>query len=1224
MRHLPLCAPVAGTCFGSLTITLVLSLAGWPGLSLGATLAPSDPEEETAPAPDEKRPGSEIRYDRDIRPLLSDRCFTCHGPDEAKRKAELRLDTQEGAYRESYGIAAIVPGDLEASELWHRVTAEAVRDRMPPAKSNKKPLTTEELELVRRWIEQGARYEPHWSFVPPVRPDVPRTRDASWPRGEIDAFVLAELEARGVDPSPEADPRTLVRRVFLDLTGLPPTPEEIRAFLEDPREGRFESLVARLLHDEPYVSRYAERMAVPWLDAARYADTSGLHMDAGRQSWAWRDWVLQAFRDGMPYDRFLTEQMAGDLLPGASLSQRVASGFHRNHVTTDEGGAIPEEYLVEYAVDRASTTGAAFLGLTMGCARCHDHKYDPISHEEFYAFYSFFNSIEEPGLYSQVPDPERALEPFLEVPSPMQRIERKRLEKQLEERRRELDTPISGEAAARSEFFADLVERASIEWVPSSVVHARSAQGATLETRPDGSIVASGENPDVDTHVVGLETAANDLRLVLLEALPDPSLPHGRIGRAPNGNAVLESMRVEAVSIRDPRQRQEVRFHWAWADIEQRNGDFRAVNAIADDGLGWAVDAHRREGSRVAMFLAERTFGFEGGTRLEIRLDYDSPYAQHVLGRVRLSLGRIAPGGLDRLAAAMGPWYSTATFRPDRGEDVFTAEFGPERIRRLDPTQAFGDEAYTFNFVEAFRDERLNTEFAGGVGATYVARRVFVPSAREIEVSIGSDDGFRIYLDGEEIAKRRVDRGVQANQDRVRLALEPGEHVVVFKIVNTGGAAGYYWRTPPRAGELRGALVGALLPEQAKSDRLRDEVRESWRIEFSPQYRERLARVEAAAKRLDRLRDEIPRTMVMRELDEPRQTFVLERGEYDKPDETREVSRGIPAAFGSLPENAPTDRRGLALWMTSPENPLVARVAVNRLWELTFGTGIVATSEDFGMQGEWPSHPELLDWLAVEYRESGWDTKTLLERIVTSSTYRQSSRHRTDLVDVDPDDRWLARFPRRRLGAEEIRDQALYVAGILVEELGGASVKPYQPEGLWREAAMVQSNTRVFERGMGDDLWRRSLYTYWKRAAPPPSMLTFDAPTREFCTIRRGETTTPLQALVLWNDEQFVEAARMLAQRTLTDRECGSSDEARMSLLFTRCTGRPPDDAESAALLSALRDFRERYRDAREDAAKLLSVGEKPVDDELEPSELAAWTMIVNALFSLDSMICKG
>ncbi|HVS17946.1 MAG TPA: PSD1 and planctomycete cytochrome C domain-containing protein [Planctomycetota bacterium] len=1161
-----------------------------------------------------------VRYGRDIRPILSDRCFRCHGPDEAQRRADLRLDGFEGATAPRADGAAIVPGDARASELWRRVTSDDPDEAMPPEESHKARLSADELALVRRWIDAGAEYEPHWAFVPPTRPTVPDVDADGWARNAIDAFVLERLEREGLEPAPEAPREVLLRRVFLDLTGLPPTPEELDAFLADDAPDAYERQVARLLSEEPYVSRYAERMAQPWLDAARYADTCGIHMDAGRQIWPWRDWVLHALRENMPFDRFLTEQLAGDLLPEATDAQRVASGFNRNHVTTDEGGAISEEYLVEYAVDRAATTGSVFLGLTLGCARCHDHKYDPVSQEEFFSFYAYFNSIEEPGLYSQLPDPQRAFEPFMTVPTPEQRAQVAELEARLLAAREELAAPAPGEDAQRAEFLEGQRAANGVRWVASEFAEARSTGGAEFAMQPDGSLLVLGANPDRDEHVVALTTDATDLRLVLLEALTDASLGDERVGRAFNGNAVLTGLRAEAISLGDPSLRRELRFGWAWADFEQQNGDHRVVNALSDDALGWAVDAHNRPGPRAALFLADEPFGYEGGTRLEVHLDYDSEYAQHVFGRVRLSLATLAPEGLDALPAAVSGWYATAPFSAPDGEAAYTTAFGPESMGELDLERAFGDEGLRFNFIPEFQDERLNSELAGGVNATYVARRVFAPSRRSVEVALGSDDGFRLFLDGAEVAGEQVERALDADQDRVTLELAPGVHTLVLKVVNTGGPAGFYWRAERRADELAGDLAAALLPDVARWPELDERLRAAWRLAFSPSFRAGVERVSELEGEFAEVQAAVPQTMVMRELAEPRATFVLTRGQYDKPDASRPVRRGVPAALGALAADAPADRLGLARWMVAPQNPLVARVAVNRLWEQCFGNGLVRTSEDFGLQGEWPSHAELLDWLAVEFREGGWDVRALLTEVVTSSTYRQSSRARPELGEIDPDNRLLASFPRRRLSAEQLRDQALYVSGLLVESLGGPSVKPYQPAGLWAEVAMPGSNTKLYEQGLGDDLWRRSLYTYWKRAAPPPAMLTFDAPTREYCTIRRTATNTPLQALVLWNDPQFVEAARVLAERVL---QAAGDDRARLTQLVRRCTGRAPDARQLALLEETLEAFRARYRAAPQEAAALVEVGERPAA-ALDVVELAAWTLVASAVLDIDATVTQG
>src|SRR5262245_34908078 len=1161
-----------------------------------------------------------LRYDRDVRPILADRCFPCHGPDAKKRQAELRLDSFETATLAREHGAAVVPGKPGESELWRRINHEDASERMPPAKSNRRQLSAEERALLGRWIEQGAPYEKHWSFVAPVRPEVPNLRDASGCRNDLDRFVRAKLESEGIAPSPEAPPEAQLRRLFLDLTGLPPTPEELAAFLADSAPDRYERWVTRIFAEEPYRSRHAERMTTPWMDQARYADTSGIHMDAGRQMWLWRDWVLAAYRDDMPFDRFVTEQLAGDLLTDATESQRIASGFNRCHVTTDEGGAIDEEYKVEYAVDRTATTGAVFLGLTLGCARCHEHKFDPISQEEFYRVYGFFDSNEEPGLYSQSTNSSRALEPFLVVPTEEQKAQKAELDSSLASEKVALDVPVPGEDVARAAFLADLARSGGLVWAESDVTATSSLEGAVLTPQGDGSVLASGPNPARDEHEIHLRTYGRNLRLVALEALGDPSFFEGRVGRNDNGNAVLSAITAEAISVAQPSEKKPLRFAWAWADYEQEDGEFGIAAALDPDANGWAVGGHLKPGGRVALFLADEPFGYEGGTEVVVRLAYRSTYDRHTLGRVRLSLGKLAERGCGALPVAASDWLVAGPYATDSGPAGYAASFGPELDVALDRTRELSGQKW--RFVRRYPDGSLNADLDEGVNVHYLGRRLFVPSARTVKVALGSDDGYRLFLDGAEVTSKQVDRALAADQDQVELALPAGTHTLVFEVVNTGGLAGFYWKPARREQELSGELLYALLPPNARTEEREAALARAWRLAFSPEYRahtERIAAIEADLAKLDSV---TPRTMVMKELATPRETFVLMRGVYDRPDKNRPVTRGVPAALGALPEGAPLDRRGLAQWMTAPENPLVARVAVNRLWELVFGTGLVRTTEDFGQQGEWPSHPELLDWLAVEFRESGWDVQHVLRLMVESATYRQSSSARPELAERDPENRWLAFLPRRRLSAEAIRDQALFVSGLLVERSGGPSVKPYQPEGLWQEVAMPQSNTREYVRGMGDDLWRRSLYTYWKRACPPPSLLTFDAPTREFCTIRRASTNTPLQALVLWNDEQFVEAARGLAARTL--REDAADDGARLARLFLRSAARAPEEGELAALARALSDFRARYAAAPDDASALIEVGESPVPSELDPAELAAWTLLASAVLNLDGVITRG
>jgi hypothetical protein len=1193
---------------------LLLGALGSLGLaSVGA------PEAEASP---------EVSYGRDIRPILSDRCFRCHGPDPSTREAELRLDTFEHATADRPDGAAIVPGDPDASELFYRITIDDPDEAMPPVGSHRARLDASEQALFRRWIEGGARYDRHWAFVPPRRASLPE--DAGHP---VDHFVRARLAEVGLAPSEPVAPELALRRLHLDLTGLPATPAETDAFLAERAQGDADEVwlrrIEKLFTEEPYRSRYAERMASPWLDQARYADTNGIHTDAGRQIWPWRDWVLEAYRTNMPFDRFVTEQLAGDLLPDATLAQRVASGFNRNHIVTDEGGAIDEEYLVEYAADRAETTASVLLGLTMNCARCHDHKFDPLSQEDYYGLFAFFSSNDEPGLYSQLPDPERAFEPFLEVPSDDQQATRVALEAELATARDELAAASPEDVAAMQRFLAELPAQLGLERAAAEVVELGSSGGATLTVTPAGTLLASGENPDTDVHTVRLRTDARDLRLIQLDVLGHASFTNGAPGRAGNGNAVLTGVRFEAVSVRDPQQRAELGIDWIWTDFAQDNEDWSLYRSFDErPNTGWAIAGHEDGGERVALFVTAEPFGYEGGTDVVVTLEYESAYAQHAFGHVRLGLAGLSEAGAERLPMAQGRWYHAGPFDVDDAGTAYARVFGPELADELDLGAEFEDAdgaRVRWQYRREFADGVVS-ELAGGVNVHYVAKELYAPTARTVELSLGSDDGFAVFVNGERAAAREVPRGVQADQDRVTVELWPGRNSLVLKVINTGGQSGFYYRALEAAERLEHDLVAALVDCGAHADAgaaLAGRITHAWRRSESPEYRDGLERIAALEQRQAELEGSIPKTMVMRERAERRPTYVLERGVYDRPDEGRPVLPDVPRVFGGLEATAeqPATRLDLARWMTSPANPLVARVAVNRLWQMVFGTGLVATSGDFGSQGAWPSHPELLDWLAVEFVDSGWDVQALLTLLVSSDTYRQSSHVSPEVRAVDPEARLLAHYPRRRLDAERIRDQALFVSGLLEERFGGPSVKPYHPQGLWREVSMLASNTRTYERGEGADLWRRSLYTYWKRACPPPSLMTFDAPTREACVVRRATTNTPLQALVLWNDVQFLEAARVLAERTLGQ---AGDDAGRVRSMFRRCTGREPSARELALLADALGDHRERYAARPDDARLLIEAGERAVAAEVDAAELAAWTLLASALLNLHATITQG
>ncbi len=836
-----------------------------------------------------------VNFSRDIRPILSNTCYKCHGPDEQGRKAGLRLDTKAGAYAKlESGDAAIVPGSSTKSAMYQRLTSRDADVKMPPPDSGK-TISAEQIELIKQWIDEGAEFHPHWSFVPPQHPPAPLIKESDEARNPIDRFIVARLEEEGLRPSPEADKTTLIRRVTLDLSGLPPTIREVDSFLSDHSANAYEKLVDRLLASP----QYGEQMTRYWLDAARYGDTHGLHLDNERSIWPYRDWLIRSFNSNEPYDQFTVEQLAGDLLPNPTIDQRVATGFSRCNVTTGEGGAIDEEFYVRYAVDRVQTTGTVFLGLTLGCCVCHDHKFDPITQKEFYRFFGYFGSLTEQPMDRNVL-----------LPPPSIRV-----------------GPVG--------------EEGKINRLKKDIADAESA----------------------------IRTALKEFRY------KEPALetPH--------------------------RKARETSLH-AW----------------------------------------------------------------------------------ERAAANENP-------------------------------------------------------------ALYPR-----PVARVLGIK----------------AEKRAARQKQV---------------------------------------LRNYFV--------------ENVYSGSRSVFGPLH----ARLEAARRRLAEVDENSPSTMVMQDMPKPRDIFVLIRGAYDRKGE--KVLPGVPAAIApALPANAPLNRLALARWIVDVRNPLPARVIVNRLWQHYFGTGIVKTAEDFGAQGEWPTHPELLDWLATEFEQSGWNVKRMQRLIVTSATYRQSSHVSASLAQRDPENRLLARGPRFRMDAEMVRDEALAVSGLLVTKVGGKSVKPYQPSGLWEAIGYSGSNTVHFVQDHGDALYRRSLYTFWKRTSPPPSLTTFDAPSREECVVRRGRTNTPLQALALMNDEQYVEAARHLAERMM--REGGATPADRIALGFRLATSRQPT-ADELRIFQTLFDAQSAaYGQNPQAASKLLGVGESPHDGTLNARELAAWTMVANVILNLDETVTKG
>jgi hypothetical protein len=1151
-----------------------------------------------------------IQYSRDVRPLLSNTCYTCHGPDSAQRSTELRLDNQETVFAElDSGARAVVPGNRQASELYQRISNEDADLRMPPADSGKQ-LTSEQIELIGRWIDQGASWQGHWSFENPSRPAIPEVSHANWVRNPIDAFIAARLESQGLSPSPEADKATLLRRVTYDLTGLPPTLEELDAFLADNSPQAYENVVTRLL-DSP---RYGEHMGRFWLDAARYGDTHGLHLDNFRSIWPYRDWVFRAFNDNMPFDQFTIEQMAGDLLTEPTLEQRIATGFHRCNVTTSEGGSIDEEYRVRYAIDRVETTSTVWLGLTMGCAVCHEHKFDPFTQKEFYQLFSFYNNVTEKAMDGNRQDPP----PVVKAPSPEQAEQLAALTQEIQTVEAQLATPSTEILEAQASWEADWTDRLRDQWHVLDPIAFTSTGGATLRKLDDASVLAEGENPAKDTYEVTARTDLEGIVAVRLEALTHESLIDNGPGRAANSNLVLSEFEAEAVSVADPSVKQTIRFVFAQADFSQTEGEYfvsKAIDGKVDPTNGWAVAGNERHENRTAIFVADAPVGFEGGTELRFRLRHESQFTQHAIGRFRLSVsqdGSMAP-------ATTGPWHVVGPFPGASGSEAFQTDYGPEQ--GVDLAAAYQDGKLPWKLDEKLTDGRPHA-LRGGTAATYLTRTLNTPSPRKVTLSLGSDDALKVWLNGNLVLERDVQRALKSGEDKVEVSLEAGENRLLVKVVNYGGAYAFQFDPLQQESAGEGLTLGPIFARQPdqRSDQQRQQLRDYYLEHYDPQWKALKEQVAALNKSREQLDAQIPTTLVMQDVEQPRETFVLLRGEYDKP--LDKVTADVPEILPSLPEGIPPNRLALARWLVADDHPLTARVTVNRYWQQYFGTGIVKTPEDFGSQGEWPSHPALLDWLATEFRESGWDVKHMQRLIVTSAAYRQDSRITPRLLKLDPENRLLGRGPRFRLDAEMLRDTALSVSGLLVNQLGGSSVKPYQPQGLWRAVGYTSSNTAQFKRDDGENLYRRSVYTFWKRTSPPPSMSTLDAPSRESCTVRRARTNTPLQALLMMNDVQYIEAARALAQRIM--HEGGENPQQRLAMGFRLVTSRTPSSDELDVLLDIYRQHLADYQSDPEAASKLIHLGESSRDASLNAEELAAWTMVANLLLNLDEAVTKN
>jgi hypothetical protein len=1044
-----------------------------------------------------------VDFTRDIRPILANNCLLCHGPDASARKADLRLDVREGAVLVREGKAAIVPGKPDKSELFLRITTTDKDDLMPPAKTGKK-LTKQQIDLVKRWIEEGAPYVKHWAFVKPERPAVPDVKDP-WIRTEIDRFILARLQKEGLKPTAEADRHALVRRLSLDLTGLPPTIAEADAFAGDKAPDAYEKLVDRLLESPAY----GERWGRVWLDLARYADSQGYAEDRARVIWAFRDWVIKAINANQPFDQFTVEQLAGDLLPGATESQMHATAFHRNTLTNTEGGTDDEEFRNNAIVDRVNTTMAVWMGLSFNCAQCHDHKYDPFSQEEFFRVFAYFNQSEDNDAADD--------RPTLPIYSEDQRKQKQDWDDELAALQGTLDRPTPELEAARRKWEAHLAQ--PLSW--------RVLEGALTTAGKSSTLKVTTDLPTI----AGLRVEPAGAKLSLSTASAGGTAPKARIVRfeLPGKGRILHLAEVqvfsggENVALKGKAKQSSTEYggEAKRANDGNTNGDYNANSVChtgTEDNAWWEVD-----------------------------------------------LGKTVP--IEKVVI----WNRTD------GGDGISARMKTYKISLLDEARKPVDERKS----DAYPKPSTDYSFDG-------TREIALKAANGLYVAekpvvLAKDTVLLIKIDG---AAGPVK--VQATDD-VR--------------VQAGAAV------PPD--------VQALL-KKTEGERSKDEAAKvaAYHRTIAPELAPTRDKATAVKKQLEGLK---PATVpVMKELAENRRrkTQIQLRGNFLV--KGKEVTEGVPGVFHPFPANEPKNRLGLARWLVHPDNPLTSRIVANRHWEQLFGAGLMSTSEDWGVRGEMPSHPELLDWLATELPRTGWDLKKFVKLIVTSAVYRQSSQVTPDLIARDPSNRLLARGPRFRLSAEAVRDQALAVSGLLSRKMFGPSVYPPQPKsGL----SAAFSNSTDWEPSKGEDRWRRGLYTFWRRSVPYPSMATFDAPDSFVCTVKRIPTNTPLQALVTMNDPVYVECCQALARKVVA--EGGATAKDRATFAFRSALARPPKDAELASLVSLYEKSKARYA---ADAKRALAMATEPLGPApqgADVAELAAWTVVGNVLINLDEMFLK-
>lgn len=1149
------------------------------------------------------KPG-EIDFNAQIRPIIASKCYHCHGPDEGSREAGLRLDLREEAIKDRKGRFAIKPGDVKKSELVARVFHTDPDEVMPPVKTGH-PLNIQEKELLKKWIEQGAPYATHWAFVKPTRSALPKVKAKSWTQNPVDHFILAKLETNKLKPSTPADRHSLIRRLSIDLTGLPPTPSEVDEFVKDKSPAAYEKTVDRLMNSPAFGEKWARN----WLDLARYADSAGYGSDPLRLTiWPYRDWLIKALNDNMPYDQFTIEQIAGDLLENPTEDQRVATAFHRNTMTNTEGGTDDEEWRVAAVKDRANVTVQAWMGLTLGCAQCHTHKFDPITQKEYYQFYSFFNQTEDNDQPNE--------SPTLALPSAEERKKTAemtgkiaRLEQKLKSGSEELQSELAEWEKTHNQ--PDL-------WTALEVVETKSAKGTEFEKLPDHSIVTGTAAPEQDTYSISTRLTVSNITAIRLDALTDARLPASGPGRSTSGNFILSDLRVTF----QPDAKDVPKARFVRVEIPGNEKILSLAEVQVFDGTNNIAPGKK---------ASQSSLGFEGVPERAVDGNTDGDYTKNSTTHTdtetnpwwELDLG--AEGSIDAIVI----WNRAEV--PERLSDFKVT------VLNADRKPVWEDEVKTFPSPSvrlSLMEERAVTLR----NATASIDQKKNPVSDAIDGKAGKKKGWGI---GPGVGKP------QNAVFEVATPLRPG--ILKFELTQMAGAKqtlGHFRLsvttvpTPVFTSPEDIATVLTIAPTKRSAEQTKELVQ--WFQEYAPSTGKLRKEIDTIKMQLDKIKPLAVPVMVEYGPDKQRKTYLFNKGNYLEP--TDMVTPGTPNALHPWPANAPTNRLGVAKWLVDRENPLTARVAANRMWAQLFGTGLVETEEDFGTQGTPPSHPELLDWLAMEFMEptdalksstsakgsvvtgndrydapTPWNVKRLLKILVTSATYQQRSKVTPELLQKDPRNRLISRAPRSRLDAEMVRDQALFVGGLLSKKIGGPSVYPPQPDGLWRAAFNGQ---RTYGTSTGEERYRRGLYTTWRRTVPYPSMATFDAPSRESCTFRRLPTNTPLQAYVTLNDPVYVEAAQSLGRRLV--RDGGSTPEQRIRYGLRLVLARPERDADVQELMKLYHAELKHYQGAEAEAVKMATNPLGALPEGLQSAEAAAWTVIGNVLLNMDGVLTKS